>query len=602
MNEPPYLTLANAQVSYGDKIIFSDLNLTLGKRQRICLVGRNGCGKSSLMRALAGQIDFDDGNLYIEPHVTLGFLPQEAIPSLAKTVKDHVLAGSTASKKIESYEADAILDQIQLSPEKPMDDLSGGERRRADLARVLALDSDILLLDEPTNHLDISGIEWLENHLKSFKGSLLLISHDRLFLENISTHTFWMDRGKLHVNQKGFKEFDTWSDLILLAEEKELIRLNKKLAQETDWLHKGVTARRKRNQGRLKRLQLLREKKKHSTNARGRIVIPPPTPDSESKMVIEAIGLCKSFDTEQGLLPIVKDFSIRLLRGDRLGIIGNNGAGKTTLLKLLLGDLKADTGKIRRAKHLSIAYADQARANLNPKLNLWETLCDQGGDHIMIHGQPRHVVAYLKDFLFTDRQVFSPVGTLSGGEKNRLLLAKILTQPSSILVLDEPTNDLDMDTLDVLIDILSDYDGTLIIVSHDRYFIDRLVTSTLIMNGNADTQEYVGGYTENQQYLKHAVPVERKPQLPKKATQQPTAPKKLSYKFIHEQECLSSNIESLQKEIATLEEKLSDESLYLKNPQEFSSISNTFSEKKHQLQEAELRWLAIELMKEEFTK
>ncbi len=554
------------------------------------------------MRALAGLIDFDEGALYIEPHVTIGFLSQEAIPSTAQTVREHVLAGSTANKKIEVYEADAILDQIQLCPEKPMDGLSGGERRRADLARVLALDCDVLLLDEPTNHLDISGIEWLESRLKSFRGSLLLISHDRLFLDTISTHTFWLDRGKLHIHQRGFREFDSWSDAILLAEEKELIRFHKKLAQETDWLHKGVTARRKRNQGRLKRLQLMRDKKKHSTNARGRIVIPPPTPDSESKLVIEAVGLCKSFDTDQGKLPIVEDFSIRLLRSDRLGIIGNNGAGKTTLLKLLLGDLKADAGKIRKAKNLSVAYADQSRAHLNPKLNLWETLCDQGGDHIMIQGQPRHVVAYLKDFLFTERQIFSPVGTLSGGEKNRLLLAKILTQPSSVLVLDEPTNDLDMDTLDVLIDILSDYDGTLIIVSHDRYFIDRLVTSTLIMNGNADIQEYVGGYTENQHHLKLSEAAERKPQVSKKSVPKSAKPQKLSYKFIHEQALIGANMDLWRQEMSHLEEKLSDESLYLNHPGEFRSYSEALLEKKQQLLMAEERWLAIELMKEEFSQ
>lgn len=604
MSETPCLTLQNAKISFGDKTLFENLTLQLSRGQKTCLVGRNGCGKSTLMKILAGQVDLDQGQRFLQPSFRVSFLSQDPIISRAETIKDHVLLGSPAPEPIAPHEADAILDQLKISPSRLMENLSGGERRRADLACVLAQNAEVMLLDEPTNHLDIGIIEWLEGYLKSYRGSLLLISHDRLFLEMVTTQTLWLDRGNLFSQNKGFKFFESWSETILEQEERELSRLDKKLSQETEWLHKGVTARRKRNQGRLRKLHGLRSQKQQYVGPKGCVTIPPPTADTESKRVIEALGVSKVFQTAQGPLMIAKDFSIRLLKGDRLGIIGNNGAGKTTLLKMLLGQLEPDSGLIKRAKNLSISYIDQTRSPLKPHLNLWETLCEQGGDHVTVQGQSRHVVAYLKDFLFSDKQIFNVVGTLSGGERNRLMLAKILTQPSSLLVLDEPTNDLDMETLDVLEEILSDYEGTLILVSHDRNFLDRIATSTLVMSGQGQIQEYVGGYTD----ILPFVPQFRQP-LGKKAEQKkgdkggvkivPIKPLgRLSYKYEREAETLVKAMADLGLLKKQLESQLSDPSLYHTSPPSFQAVTLALDKANADLQVAENRWMEIEIMRE----
>ena len=601
MAESPCLILTNVKVSFGNKTLFEGLDLKISRGQRACMVGRNGCGKSTLMKVMAGTMDTDEGERYFEPGFTVGFLSQEAIPSKAETLREHVMAGSTPLRNIPAHEADAMLGLLKMNPLASLATLSGGERRRADLARVLALDPEILLLDEPTNHLDIGIIEWLEEYLQGYRGALLLISHDRQFLQTVTNHTFWLDRGNIYANTKGFSAFEPWSESILEMEERTLMRLNKKLAQETDWLHKGVTARRKRNQGRLRRLHDLRDVKRQHVGPQGRVIIPPPTPDSESKMVIEAHHIFKQFTTPTGPLTIAKDFSIRLLKGDRLGIIGNNGSGKTTLLKLLLGQIPVDEGKVRIAKNLEVAYADQTRAALKPHLNLWQTLCEDGGDHVMVQGQSRHVVAYLKDFLFDEKIIFNNVGTLSGGEKNRLMLAKILTQSSSLMVLDEPTNDLDMDTLDVLEEILSDYQGTLLLVSHDRNFLDRIATSTLVLNGNGDIQEYVGGYSET---LLHRTKPAPKAIVRKSTPPRPTPPTlrtggKLSYKFEHAQEVAKQEIERLTHLMATLEEQLSDGNLYQNNPEGFTQITQALEQAKGDKAKAEETWLEVEMMRED---
>ncbi len=602
MAESPCLILNQAKVSFGNKTLFEGLDLRISRGQRACMVGRNGCGKSTLMKVIARTLEMDEGQRYIEPGFQVGFLSQETISSKAETLQEHVMAGSTPLRTIAPYEADSILGQLQMDPHSSLTTLSGGERRRADLARVLALEPEILLLDEPTNHLDIGVIEWLEDYLKNYRGALLLISHDKLFLKNVTNHTFWLDRGNLYANTKGFDSFETWSETILEMEERTLMRLNKKLAQETDWLHKGVTARRKRNQGRLRRLHGLRDVKRQHVGPQGRVIIPPPTPDSESKMVVEAHHIFKQFTTPGGPLTIAKDFSIRLTKGDRLGIIGNNGSGKTTLLKLLLGQMPIDEGKVRIAKNLEVAYADQTRASLKPSLNLWENLCEDGGDHVMVQGQTRHVVAYLKDFLFDEKIIFNNVSTLSGGEKNRLMLAKILTQTSSLMVLDEPTNDLDMDTLDVLEEILSEYQGTLILVSHDRNFLDRIATSTLVMNGNGDIQEYVGGYSDTLSFRK--APLSSKTLVKKTQSSLEDSPsttrsgRKLSFKYEHTQETAARNIECLHRLIHALEQQLADPSLYQNNPESFANASKELERAIYDKALAEEKWLEIEMMRE----
>ena len=605
MAESPCLILTQAKVSFGNKTLFEGLDIKISRGQRACMVGRNGCGKSTLMKIMADTLEMDEGQRYIEPGFRVGFLSQETISSQAENLRDHVVAGSTPERTIAPHEAEAMLDLLQMDPNRSLIALSGGERRRADLARVLALDPELLLLDEPTNHMDIGIIEWLEEYLKAYRGALLLISHDKLFLKNVTNHTFWLDRGKIFANTKGFSAFEPWSEHLLEMEERTLMRLNKKLIQETDWLHKGVTARRKRNQGRLRRLHGLRDVKRQHVGPQGKVMIPAPTPDSESKMVVEAHHIFKKFDTPTGPLTIAKDFSLRLLKGDRLGIIGNNGSGKTTLLKLLLGTLPVDEGKVRIAKNLEVAYADQTRAQLKPHLNLWETLCEDGGDHVMVQGHSRHVVAYLKDFLFDEKIIFNNVGTLSGGEKNRLMLAKILTQTSSLLVLDEPTNDLDMDTLDVLEEILSDYTGTLILVSHDRHFLDRIATSTLVMNGNGDIQEYVGGYSDTLAARKARSPAPKvlaRKKSPSEASSSPPprAQGKLSFKFEHEQKRLTHDIEGLRDLIETLETRLNVPTLYQSNPEAFRTYTQELDHAKGKKAQAEERWLEIELMREEF--
>ena len=469
------LRLKDACVRFSGTPVFEGLTAQILEGDRICLVGRNGCGKSTLLKAIAKIYELDDGEHFLMPGQNLVYLEQD---------KNYPLGISTADL-LESYgakphEGRSILDKLGIDPESTLNNASGGQKRRFALAESLVRNPTILLLDEPTNHLDLPSIQWLEEYLARLRGAVVMISHDRRFLENTSNTTWWIDRGTLHVNKKGFKEFDAWSSILMEEEERRLEKLNTRLRLETDWLHYGVTARRKRNQGRLQRLHELRaERRDVMQNKTRSIDVNPVNLPRGSKIIIEAKEIEKSY----GDRTVVKPFSCRILHQDKIGIIGPNGAGKSTLVKMLVGELQPDAGNVKQGTTLKVTYIDQMRSELNPTDTLWETLCPEGGDQVWVGNETKHVVGYLKEFLFNESQIRGQVSILSGGEKNRLLLAKAMASPGNLLVLDEPTNDLDMDTLDLLVECLQGYLGTLIVVSHDRDFLDRTVTSTYVVSG-----------------------------------------------------------------------------------------------------------------------
>lgn len=589
MSTPPLFALRGIRLSFGGKPIFSDLTLQISKGDRICLVGRNGTGKSTLLKMIAGIIESDEGEHFIQPGTKIAYLPQDLTFPKSEKILDYICQQTG----VPHYEAEAILGELNMPPERLMEGLSGGERRRIALATTLVQQPDILLLDEPTNHLDIPAIEWLEEMLKSFRGAYLVISHDRTFLEKVSNTTLWLDRGILRQNNKGYSDFERWSDFLLQEEERQLEKLDTKLRQEMDWLHRGVTARRKRNQGRLRQLYLLRQERRNRlTNQAKELKLGSLDTEISSKMVIEAKDICKSFDNKL----LVNHFTTRILRGDRIGIVGANGTGKSTLLKLLVGVMQPDSGKVRLGAKIELTYFDQMRDSLKLDKTLWENLCETGGDQVIVQGRHRHIMAYLKDFLFDEKQVRSPISILSGGEKNRLALAKSLAQPGNVLVLDEPTNDLDMDTLDLLLDTLHDYEGTLIIVSHDRDFLDKLTTSIIAFEGDGIIKEYVGGYTD---YLaqrkpkatnKPSVKVETKTALPSEG--KPT--RKFTYNEKRDHELLPQIIEKLQAEIQLIETKLNQDNFYQQHHGEFVKLTARLEVAKKELDDAEIRWLELD--------
>ncbi len=580
----PILSLRDATLSFGGKPLFEGLSVNVCPGDKICLVGRNGSGKSTLLKCLSGIIEIDKGERFVQPGITIKYLAQDVDLPAKNTILAFVMQDAP-----EQFMAEAILDRLSLNPDRLMDSLSGGERRRVALAQTLATDADVLILDEPTNHLDLPTIEWLEDYLKQFKGGLITISHDRIFLEKVSTSTWWLDRGQLRIHQKGFNDYDTWSEQILHDEERQMERLNTKLRLENDWLHYGVTARRKRNQGRLRQLYALRqERRERQSNQVGKVKLEGVEGNWGSKLAIEADQISKSFDGRT----IIKSFTTRILRGERIGILGPNGAGKTTLVKMLVGKLTPDTGSVKMGANTELIYFDQMRETLKPTDTMWEAMCPQGGDQVFVQGKPRHVVAYLKDFLFNEKQVRGQVSILSGGEKNRLALAKALAQPGNLLVLDEPTNDLDMDTLDLLIDLLSDYQGTLLVVSHDRDFLDKLTTSIIAVEGNGTAVEYVGGYAD---YLRQRPAVTTS--VIKKTEPMKESPKtknRLSYNQQRELNQLPGLIEKLGQEINHIETKLADPNFYEKHQQDFVRFTGELEQKRHQLDQAETRWLELE--------
>ena len=588
----PILSLRDVSLTFGGKPLFEGISLGLNMGNKVCLVGRNGSGKSTLLKCLSGLFEVDKGERFIQPGIVIKYLAQDVVLPPDKTVFEFVMEAGA-----EPFMAESILGKLGVPGDRLMDSLSGGERRRVALAQVLAVDSDVLILDEPTNHLDLPTIEWLEDYLNQYRGALIVISHDRTFLENVSTSTWWLDRGRIHPHNKGFKDYDVWSEQIMDDEERQLERLDSKLRLENEWLHRGVTARRKRNQGRLRRLHALRgEKKERLSNQVGKVKLETVEGGFGSKMVCEVDKVSKSF----GDRLIIKSFTTRIIKGERIGIIGPNGAGKTTLLKLLVGKLAPDSGTVKIGTNIHLIYFDQMRETLRLDDTLWQTLCPQGGDQVMVQGKPRHVVSYLKDFLFNEKQIRGQVSILSGGEKNRLVLAKALAQTGNLLVLDEPTNDLDMDTLDLLVDLLNDYEGTLLLVSHDRDFLDKLTTSIIAVEGNGNVSEYVGGYAD---YIRQRPAIASQSTSPKITSvvkeSAPSIKTRLSYNQKRELEQLPEIMDRLSKEINVIETKLADPSFYEKHPQDFLKFTNDLAAKRQQLDTAEIRWLELEELQNE---
>ena len=599
MFEPPILTIKGARLSFGTNELFTNVELYINRGDKISLVGRNGCGKSTLLKVIARDIEPDAGEIFVQPGVKVSYMPQDPDFSGYATLREVVLSGLPEHERGQEYRADILIEQFDIRAAQSPEQSSGGERKKAALAKALINEPDILLLDEPTNHLDMPTIEKLEKIIADFRGAVILISHDRMFLSNTSRTTFWLDRGILRRNNKGFRYFEEWQEQVIDQEIIEQKYLNKKIEEETEWLHKGVTARRKRNQGRLRRLQQLRQERREQIRQIGSVKLEVEEGELRSKMVIEAKHVCKAFGDRE----IVKDFSTRIIKGNKIGIVGPNGAGKTTLIKLQTKRLEPDSGHVRIGKNLEEAYFDQNRLTLDPKKTLWKTLCNEG-DHIFVRGSYRHVVAYLKDFLFRPDQAQCPVSALSGGEKNRLMLAVALAQPSNFLVLDEPTNDLDMDTLDLLQEVLDEYEGTILLVSHDRDFIDRVVTSVIYMPGNGSVSEHAGSYSDLLEKLKSKIPAKKenkKEALPKKEETPKSETKKtgrLSYNQQRLLEILPGKISELEKQIGDTEAALSDSSLYTENPEKFDALTKQLEELKAELEKSENQWLEIEMLRE----
>lgn len=595
--EAPIYTIRGAKLSFGLNPLFTDVDLYINRGDKICLVGRNGCGKSTLLKVIAREIEPDEADFFIQPGIRIGYMPQEPDFTGFKTLREVVEAGLSKEEKNQTYRADRLIEYFAINENQNPEQSSGGERRKAALARSLIGEPDILLLDEPTNHLDITTIEKLEDLIKKFSGAVIAISHDRMFLDHISQTTFWLDRGVLRRNNKGFGAFEEWEDQVIEQEIIEQKALNKKIAEETEWLHKGVTARRRRNMGRLRRLQQLRQERREQIKMTGSVNLEAETAELRSKMVIEAKHISKSFGDRE----IVKDFSIRVIKGNKIGIVGPNGSGKTTLIKLLTKRLEPDSGFVRIGKNLEEAYFDQNRITLDPKKTLWKTLCNEG-DHIWVRGHFRHVVAYLKDFLFKPDQAQCPVSTLSGGEKNRLMLALALAKQSNFLVLDEPTNDLDMDTLDLLQEVLDDYEGTILIVSHDRDFMDKVATSLIYMRGDGTVYEHVGSYSELLEKLK-GIPLktdnrkQNTKEEPKIREKNKTL--KLSYKEQYMLENLPKEIEKLGEENKAIEVALGNANLYTDDPQKFDELTSKLAANKEKLEKMENQWLEVQMKADE---
>lgn len=598
--EPPVYTLKGIKIRFGSKQLFEDVELYINQGDKISLVGRNGSGKSTLLKIIAGLIEPDDGEIFIQPNTKIGYMPQDADLSGYSDLRAVVASGLTENDGSSDYKVQMWIEQLDIAADADPQTASGGERRKATLAKALINQPDILLLDEPTNHLDMPTIEQLEKIIAAYNGAVVVISHDRRFLTNVSRTTFWLDRGTMRRNNKGFGSFEDWQDQVI---EQEIIAqkyLNKKIAEETEWLHKGVTARRKRNMGRLRRLQQLRQERREQIRQVGSVNMDIENTAWRSKLVIESKHLCKAF----GERTIVNDFSAKIIRGNKIGIVGPNGAGKTTLIKLLTKKLEPDSGFVRIGKNLEEAYFDQNRFSLDPSKTLWQTLCDEG-DHIWVRGSYRHVVAYLKDFLFTPEQSKAPVAALSGGEKNRLMLAKVLAQPSNFLLLDEPTNDLDMDTLDLLQEMLSDYDGTILIVSHDRDFLDKIVTSVIYMKGDGKVEEYVGSYSDLLQRFGKQPATAAKNKPAGKNRDEPSSERKetsrerLSYNQQRLLQVLPQQIAELEQKIENAKSDLCEPTLYQNDPDRFYELTRQLEEWEKQKEDDENRWLEISLLAEE---
>jgi ABC transport system ATP-binding/permease protein len=600
----PLFYFRNLSLSFGEKSLFNNISAQIMAKERICLVGKNGSGKSTLLKLMAREEDPDKGEIYSSPGIKIGYLSQQPLPEKDMSVYDYVLQnielnnGETIEQK--SYFADIILEKLRLPGSKMLSKLSGGNLRRADLARILVMEPDLLFLDEPTNHLDITSIEWLEEYLKNFAGGVVIVSHDRAFLRNISNKTIWLDRGKLICNTLGYNDFDRWSEEVFSQEERELNKLGKELDKENLWLQQGVTARRKRNQQRLHSLYDLRDKLKSNKsrfrNIGSEIKLDASSLNNKAKLVVELVDVSFSFTDVEPAKLILDPFSMSIQKGETIGIMGRNGAGKSSLIKLLTGSLAPTSGHIKFGTNLKYSYLDQSRSEIDPEKTLWETLCPNGGDTVFIQDRPKHVVAYLKDFLFNGSQAQARVSTLSGGEQNRLLLAKLLMNPGNFLILDEPTNDLDMDTLDMLVEILSDYKGTLLIVSHDRDFLERLVTRTIIIE-RPNLHDYAGGYYDYLSSIKPTEVTKKTSSISKEPRIKEKNSKKLSYNYERELSLLPTQIDELTIETQKLEIELNDPSLYTIDPDRFNELTLKIGKNREKLEVAEMRWLELEEMK-----
>jgi ABC transport system ATP-binding/permease protein len=600
----PLLQLKDIALTFGGTPLLTDAELTVSAGERVCLVGRNGSGKSTLLKMAAGLAEPDRGSVFVQPGAVVRYLPQEPDFSGFTSTLAYVEAGLRPGDG--EYAARAMLEQLGLTGSEEPGHLSGGEARRASLARVLAAAPDILLLDEPTNHLDLTTIEWLERALEASRAALVLISHDRRLLSTLSRSTVWLDRGSTRRLDRGFAHFEEWRDAVLAVEEREQHKLDRKIVAEEHWLRYGVTGRRKRNMRRVGELLTLRDERRNYRAAEDNATMVAGTAKPSGALVIDAAGLGKSY----GATPIVRDFSIRVRRGDRIGIVGPNGSGKTSLINVLTGMTAPDQGTVRLGSALEIAALDQHRDSLDPGVTARQALTggdDRGGDTVMVNGKPKHVISYLKDFLFTSEQAQTPLGKLSGGERGRLMLAKVLAKPSNLLVLDEPTNDLDMETLDVLVDMLAEYKGTVLLISHDRDFLDRLVSGVIAPEGDGQWVEYAGGYSDMlAQRGADLAPHERKPDArrapheasPPIAAARP-AKRRLAFKDKHALETLPETIATLQSEASALQVRLEEPGFYARDRIGFEQATAALGELQRKIAAAENRWLELEMLREE---
>ncbi|WP_411839171.1 ABC-F family ATP-binding cassette domain-containing protein [Paracoccus sp. ME4] len=597
MARAPLLQLSDISLTYGGDPVFDGLSLNVQPGDRVALVGRNGSGKSTLMKVMAGFVEPDRGELVLAAGVSTGYMEQDPDLSGFETLGDFARDGLEPG---EDYRVDMAAEGLKFDPHRPVATASGGERRRAALARLLAQAPELMLLDEPTNHLDIEAIGWLEDHLSQTRAGFVLISHDRAFLRRLTKATLWIDRGQVRRQERGFEGFEDWREATWAAEDDARHKLDRKIKAEAKWAVEGISARRKRNQGRVRALAALRAERSSQIRRQGTAAMAFDSGTTSGKKVVEATGIAKAF----GDKTILRPFDLRIQRGDRIAFVGPNGAGKTTLIKMLTGEIAPDQGTITMGTNLEIAVFDQARAALNPDQTLWESLTGDPemrvsgrADQVMVRGQPKHVVAYLKDFLFDDAQARAPVRSLSGGEKARLLLARLMARPSNLLVMDEPTNDLDVETLDLLQDLLGDYDGTVLLVSHDRDFIDRVADTTVAMEGDGRATVYAGGWSDYQAQrgetaveepvaVAKAAPVAEKPKV--------AARDGLTFTERHRLEALPGLIAKLEAEIAKLSEFMSDPDLFTTAPAKFEKASLALSERQAALADAEEEWLTLE--------
>ncbi len=583
----PILAVENLSLHQGEGLLFENLSLFVGEDDRMALIGRNGAGKTSLLKLLAGTIEPDAGRRTIQPGRRVVLLPQDPPVQGHATLLDFALSGPDAPAR---HEVEAIADQLGLDLNTPAATASGGERRRASLARALASSPDLLLLDEPTNHLDLEAIDWLEAWLARYAGAFIVISHDRAFLTRLTKACLWLDRGQLRRQEVGFGGFEAWTEAVYAEETRAAEKLDSKLRLELHWLQRGVTARRRRNQGRLAKLQDMRAQRKAMIGGPGVAKLGLATDDAKSKMVIEAEAISKSFADRA----ILKDFSIRIQRGDRIGIVGRNGAGKTTLLRLLTGELEPDSGSVRRAQTLTGVTIDQQRRLMEPDKRVRDILAD-GGDWVTVRGERKHIQGYLKDFLFAPGIVDARIGTFSGGERSRLLLAREFARESNLLVLDEPTNDLDLETLDLLQEVIADYEGTVLIVSHDRDFLDRTTTMAIGLDGSGKADIVAGGFRELEEArrARAAQTSHSGPKAPARERPASGPIRKLSFKDQHDLDKLPQTIASLEQAIAEAERQLADPSLYSRFPDRFKAMTAELSHLRTRLETAELRWLEV---------